>query len=372
LALRASKWRVLVVSSKWDRCYVPIYEASARGRPARLLKTLMTNACGNECLYCPLRAFSAKEKVAWRPEKLAWVALKLWRRGKIDGVFLSSSIPADPDKVMELELETARLLRARGFTGYIHLRLMPGASRELIAEAAELADRIGVNFEAPRQDIFAEICPDKGSFMSDIVKRMEWAREEADKVRRMAPDGPGFCRAGLDTQLVVGAVDDNDLDFIFMAEWLYRELGLKRVYFSGFEPISGTPLADKPACPKRRILRLYQASFLLRDYGVGADELVELVGPDGLLPDRDPKLALAELQAWRFPVDPNTASFHELVRVPGIGPSAAKAILSEREKGKEVRDFWDLVRLLGFKRASLAARYLDVERRGLRAWHQAK
>ena len=361
-----------MLSSRWDHCYVPVYEASARERPARLLKTLMTNACGNECLYCPFRAFSAREKMAWRPEKLAWAALELWRRGRIDGVFLSSSIPADPDKVMELELETARLLRARGFTGYVHLRLMPGTSRGLVAEAAELADRIGVNFEAPTQDIFAEICPDKGSFTSDIVKRMRWAREEAERARRIAPDGPGFCRAGLDTQLVVGAVDDNDLDFIFMAEWLFREFGLRRVYFSGFEPIRGTPLSGRPACPRRRVLRLYQASFLLRDYGIRAEELAELVGPDGLLPDRDPKVALAELQAWRFPIDPNSAGFYELVRVPGIGPSAARAILSEREKGREIGDFWELARIVGFKRASLAARYLDIKGRGLWAWHQAK
>ena len=372
MALRASKWRVLVLSSRWDRCYVPVYEASARGRPAKLLKTLMTNACGNECLYCPFRAFSAREKLAWRPEKLARAALELWRRGRIDGVFLSSSIPADPDKAMELELEAARLLRARGFTGYVHLRLMPGVSRGLVAEAAELADRMGVNLEAPTQDIFAEICPDKGSFTGDILKRMRWAREEAERTGRRATDEPGFCRAGLDTQLVVGAVEDNDLDFIFTAERLFRELGLRRVYFSAFEPIPGTPLASRPACPRRRVLRLYQASFLLRDYGVGADELAELVGPDGRLPDKDPKLALAELQAWRFPVDPNTAGFHELVRVPGIGPSAAKRMLSEREAGREIRDFWDLVRILGFRRASLAARYLDVGRRGLGAWHQAK
>ena len=372
MALRASKWRVLVLSSKWDRCYVPIYEASARGRPARLLKTLMTNACGNECLYCPFRAFSAKEKMAWRPEKLAWAALELWKRGRINGVFLSSSIPADPDKVMELELETARLLRARGFMGYVHLRIMPGVSKELVEEAAGLADRMGVNLEAPSQDIFAEICPDKGSFMSDIIKRMRWAKEAMEKARQRDLRGPGSCRAGLDTQLVVGALNDNDLDFLFTTEWLYHELGLRRVYFSGFEPIPGTPLASRPACSRKRVLRLYQASFLLRDYGVRADELAELVGPDGLLPDRDPKLALAELQAWRFPLDPNTADFHELVRVPGIGPSAARTILSEREAGKEIKDFWDLVHILGFEKASLAARYLDIKRRGLGAWHQAK
>ena len=363
MPLRSSKWRVLIVSSKWDRCYVPVYEAVGRGRPVPLLKTLMTNACANECLYCALRARSAKEKLAWKPERLVSVALRLWRTGRIEGVFLSSSIPSDPDKAMELELAAARLLRARGFTGYLHLRIMPGASRHLVAEAVDLADRTGVNLEAPTPDLFAEICPDKGSFRSDVLKRMEWAREEAD---RLAREGPvrrwGACRAGLDTQLVVGAVEDNDLDFLFTSEWLFRELGLRRVYFSPFEPLPGTPLAGREPCPKRRVLRLYQASFLLRDYGVSADELAELVGPDGRLPDKDPKVALAELQADRFPVDPNTAGFWDLVRVPGIGPKAAERIISEREAGRELRDFWDLARILGFKRASLAARYLDLRR----------
>ncbi len=366
------KWRVLLLASKWDRCYVPLYEASARGCRVRLLKTLMTNSCRNECLYCPLRCLSAQEKRAWRPDKLAGIAVKLWREGIIEGVFLSSSIPRDPDSSVELELETARALRSMGFTGYMHLRLMPGVSRHLVAEAAELADRMGVNLEAPSADVFEEICPDKGSFREDILKRMEWAKEEAERAAREAGSRPyGACRAGLDTQMVVGAVEDSDLDFLSTTEWLFKRLGLRRVYFSPFEPVRGTPLEGREPCPRSRVLRLYQASFLLRDYGISSAELGELVGPDGRLPDRDPKVALAELQADRFPLDPNSAGFWELVRVPGIGPVAAKRILALRARGQEIRDVWDLARIIGLKRAVVAARYLDLKGRGLGAYTSA-
>ncbi len=353
------KWKLLVLASRWDRCYVPIYEASAGGRRVRLLKTLMTNKCRNECLYCAFRCSSARVKMAWRPEKLASIALRLWREGKIEGVFLSSSIPKDPDSSVELELETARLLRSMGFTGYIHLRLMPGTSRHLIREAVELADRTGVNLEAPDEDLFRELCPDKGSFRTDVLKRLEWVASEARQVGRPGERAYGACRAGIDTQLVVGALDDNDIDYIYITDWLFRKLGLRRVYFSPFEPIEGTPLEGRRPCPKRRVLRLYQASFLLRDYGIRAWELCELVR-DGRLPDEDPKEALAKLEPGRFPLDPNSAGYWELVRVPGIGPSAARRILALRSSGREIRDFWDLAALLGPARAKKAARYLDL------------
>ncbi|OYT52044.1 radical SAM protein [Candidatus Bathyarchaeota archaeon ex4484_135] len=359
------KWKVLVLASRWDRCYVPLYEASAGGRKVRLLKTLMTNSCRSECLYCPLRCLSAREKRAWKPDKLARVAVRLWREGTIEGVFLSSSIPRDPDSSVELELEAVRALRSMGFTGYVHLRLMPGTSRHLVREAVELADRVGVNLEAPDESLFDQICPDKGSFRTDILKRLEWAAEEARSLAQGARRRPyGACRAGLDTQVVVGVLEDNDLDFIYMTDWLFRKLNLRRVYFSPFEPVKGTPLEDRPPCPRKRVLRLYQASFLLRDYGVRAWELAELV-QDGRLPDEDPKVALAKLQADRFPVNPNTADFWELVRVPGIGPSAAKEIIALRESGKTVRDFWDLAALIGRERARRAIRYLDLEYPGL-------
>jgi len=172
--------------------------------------------------------------------------------------------------------------------------------------------------------------------------------------------------------MIVGATEDSDLEFLATIDWLYKELGLRRVYLSPFTPVLGTPLEGRSPCPPRRVLRLYQASFLLRDYGIALEELLELLGPDGRLPDGDPKVLLAEAQAGRFPVDPNEASYWELLRVPGIGPSSAKRIMALRESGREIRDFWDLVALVGRKRALRAIRYLDLGRAGLSAYTTGK
>jgi len=360
LSWSGPKWRVLVLGARWDKCYVPIYEASGRGRRIPLLKTLMVNSCRNECLYCALRCRSARQKAAWEPLKLARVAMRLWREGRIEGIFLSSSIPSDPDSVVELELEATRALRDMGFTGYVHLRLMPGTSRYLVEEAVRLADRVGVNLEAPTRDMFNELCPDKGSFREDVLKRLSWAKRAMDEAHREGKAQYGACRAGLDTQMIVGALEDSDLEFLVAMDWLYRELGLRRVYLSPFRPIKGTPLEAREACSLKRVLRLYQASFLLRDYGIRLDELVDILGSDGRLPDEDPKAALARAQAGRFPLDPNVASYWELLRVPGIGPSSAKRILALRSSGVELRDFWDLVAILGQEGARRAMPYLDL------------
>jgi len=157
------KWQYLTLMCRWDRCLIPVYRASAGSRYVPLLKTLLSSICRNECKYCELRRGAKRPRISWEPEELAHVAMNLWRNGRIRGVFLSSSVDRDPDHATYLVVETARILREEGFSGYIHLRLMPGCSRYLIEEAARLADRIGLNLEAPSEDIFDEICPDKGS-----------------------------------------------------------------------------------------------------------------------------------------------------------------------------------------------------------------
>jgi len=268
---------------------------------------------------------------------------------------------------MERQLEVLRLLREMGFTGYIHLRVMPGVSRHQIQEAARLADRLGVNLEAPEEAMFMEICPDKGRFKDDILKRLAWIVDEARRARveaREAGVNVGHARAGVDTQLIVGATDDNDLQHLKATERLYRRLGLRRVYYSGFEPIPHTPLEGRRPCPISREHRLYQASFLLRDYGFSVEELREIMDDEGFLPNVDPKLAFAKVHPDLFPIDLNTATYHEILRIPHVGPVTARKILKAREVTR-IRSLADLERVLGPTLAWRIQRYISLSDRRL-------
>jgi predicted DNA-binding helix-hairpin-helix protein len=271
--------------------------------------------------------------------------------GVIKGLFLSSAVWKDPDSTVEKELESIQCLRELGYTGYVHLRLMPGMSRYLIKETVKLADRIGVNLEAPTSEIFSEICPDKGDFKTDVLKRLEWICKEARKVSRR--EEWGHSKAGVDTQVVVGAVSDTDEQYLRLTDWLYRKLGLRRVYYSGFEPIPGTPLEKQKPCSPSREYRLYQASFLLRDYGFRLSDLLSIL-KEGYLPNIDPKLAFAKKNPDLFPIDLNEAEKLDLMKVPGIGPVTATKIIKAREKVK-IRYFSDLEKIVG---KSLAKRIM--------------
>jgi len=364
---KRDKWYFLTLSAKWDRAVVPIYEAVARGKCVPLLKTLLTSQCKNDCKYC---AFSAERKclrTAWMPQKLAEITMHLWNQGKIRGLFLSSSVAKDPDYITEKQLEVLTNLRNMGYSGYIHLRVMPGTSRHYIKEAVKLADRIGVNLEAPNSDIFDELCPDKGGFEEAILKRLNWIVEEIKSLKRKGETKKrkfGFSKAGIDTQLIVGAVEDNDLQHIRTTEWLYKKLGLRRVYYSGFEPIPQTPLEKKFPCPPWREYRLYQASFLIRDYGITSKELEILMNDKGFLPNIDPKQILAEINSEIFPLDLNTATFYEIVRIPHIGPITAKKILKAR-KMKPIKYSEDLEKILGLSLTRKILRYVEVKDKSL-------
>jgi predicted DNA-binding helix-hairpin-helix protein len=286
------------------------------------------------------------------------------------GLFLSSSVLGDPDYITEKQLEVLRILRKTEYTGYIHLRVMPGVSRNYITEAVELADRVGINLDAPNREIFSDLCPDKGGFKEAILKRLDWI---VDEVRRAKPEAAeskfGFGKAGVDTQMIVGAVSDNDWQYIQTTDRLYKKLGLKRVYYSGFEPVPNTPLEKQSACPPSREYRLYQSSFLIRDYGFTVGAFSQIVNDEGFLPNTDPKLVFAKMNPDMFPIDLNTATYYEIVRIPHVGPLTARKIINARKNAK-IRYPSDLEGVLGAGLARRINRYVELKYRKLTDFSQ--
>lgn len=355
---RAEKWQLLRLGAKWDRAVVPIYEAAAGGKKCPLFKTLLTSHCKNECKYCAFRCGRNQQKDTWDPKELAKVTVHLYKTGKIKGLFLSSSVLKDPDYTVEKELDAIRALRTMGYTGYIHLRLMPGTSRYLTQEAVRLADRVGINLEAPTKAIFGDLCPDKGGFYNDIVKRLEWIVEEVKRLDRHAAKC-GFSKAGIDTQMIVGAVQDADKQFLEATSWLYPKLGLRRVYYSGFEPVPRTPLENNVSCSPSREYRLYQASFLIRDYGFRLEDFNQIMTDDGFLPNIDPKRAFASANPDIFPVDLNMADRPQLLRIPNVGPLTADKLLEARNIAR-LNYLGDLEKVIGRGQARRIAPYVEL------------
>jgi predicted DNA-binding helix-hairpin-helix protein len=358
---KRDKWHLLRLGAQWDQNSVPIYEAAARGKCVPLLKTLQTNRCKNECAYCAFQAKRNIQRIDWKPKKLAAITVHLRKTGKIRGLFLSSSVLKDPDFVMEEQLETIRQLRSVHFTGYIHLRLMPGVSKHCIREAVELADRVGINLEAPNKSIFSELCPDKGGLKEAVLKRLDWLIDETRRAKeRKSKPNFGFIKAGIDTQMIVGAVDDNDWEHLQATEWLYKKLELKRVYYSAFEPLQQTRLEKHRACPPSREHRLYQSSFLIKDYGWTTDTFAPIVNDDGFLPNADPKLAVAMMNRDMFPMELNNASYNDILRIPRVGPITAKRILKAR-KTRKIRYFSDLEQTVGVHLARRIRRFVELK-----------
>jgi len=199
-------------------------------------------------------------------------------------------------------------------------------------------------------------------FNEAVLKRLTWILEEvarAKNERETAGLRFGYGKAGVDTQMIVGAVDDNDWQYLQVTEWLYKRNDLKRVYYSGFEPIAHTPLEKRKACPSSREHRLYQCSFLIQNYGFKTDSLAKVVDDEGFLTDTDPKLALAEANNDMFPLDLNTATYFEIVQIPRVGPLTAKKILAARKIFK-INYSADLERVVGAKLTQSIRRYVDL------------
>ncbi len=342
---RKDKLLVLGESAQWDLCCTNacvggthgpggvrgaagrwVYPAALPdGRTVNLFKVLMSNDCRNDCAYCSARCSAKHQRETFEPEELARVFLDLHRRRIAQGMFLSSGIHRDSDTTMDRMLAVGELLRGKhGFTGFLHMKVLPGASFDRAERAAELADRISINLEAPNRRALSQVCPDK-DFDTDLMRRMEWIGKFVGRSDTRAKAHT--------TQFVIGAADESDRDVLSTVTRLYDRLNLQRAYYSAFQPLAQSPLSDKPASPLLREHRLYQCDYLFRRYGFGMDEV--LFDEDGLLPlDTNPKQLWADAHPECFPVEVNTAPRATLLRVPGIGPKAAGRIIRMRRKAK--------------------------------------
>ena len=310
------------------------------GKRVELLKVLMTNACENDCLYCAQRASRDGRRTRFEPAELAKLFDDLRRARRVQGIFLSSAICNGPHRSMERMIDTIEIIRRRyDFAGYVHLKILPGSQRAAVERAVQLADRVSVNLEAPTAEHLARLSGTK-DFADDLVTRLRWASEEVTASSYGPRPKVGGGRGGVTTQFVVGAAQECDQQVVGMASRLYRQLGLRRAYYSAFQPVSDTPLADLPPAPAWREHRLYQSDWLLRQYGFSFGELV--FDADGNLPrEADPKLIWAKSHPEWFPVEVNRASQRQLLRVPGMGPRSVQRILALRHESK-FRDLRDL------------------------------
>ncbi len=340
----------------------------ANGPKAQLLRILMTNACSFNCHYCPMRRDRTLPRTLLKPAEIVRVFLDAFTRGWCSGLFLSTAIPGRPTKVMDDLIEVLELLRVKyKFAGYIHVKIVPGADDAQIERITALATRVSLNLETPCGETLAPIAPDK-SFDTSIItlqrarKRVvDTQMEERDGKRRdvLLPGGA----AGMTMQFVVGATSDSDQTLLNKTSELYRDGGIHHAQFSAFRPIRDTPMENVKATPALREHRLYQADHLMRRYRYGGDEIV--FGNDGNLPlANDPKVTWALAHPERFPMELKTASYSELLRVPGIGPIVARKIVSLR-RSTFIRGLSDL-RKLGAA-ADRAAGFLTIGGRLLRS-----
>lgn len=324
------KARVLSESGRFDSCGPKkcevnikeglggVYYAKAEHKDCKIFKTLMDNSCSYDCKYCPNHLHSAKNKISYEPIELAKLFMHLHKTIAVNGLFLSSAINSDPNKSSQRMLEAIKIIRRQhNFRGYIHFKVLPGVSKDIIKEASEYSDRMSINIEAPNKDILNSLCSCK-DFKIDILRRQAWIKNLD-------------LSSGQTTQIML-TKHSTDKEVLRMTQWDYEAFNLKRVYFSGFKPVKGTELEHYPKEPKSRELHLYNIDYLVRNYNYDFKEFYEIMN-DGMLPNIDPKLAIAKKE-FNNRLDVNNATVSELIRVPGIGNKTAKKIIEQKGKIK--------------------------------------
>ena len=337
------------INSPAPACFNPKEKDQAFVHPAQLpngqkimlLKTLLSSACERDCFYCPFRAGRDFRRATFKPAEFAGLFSKLNQSGVAEGVFLSSGVAGGGIRTMDKLLDTADILRKKHqYKGYLHLKIMPGSEKDQVYRAMQLADRVSVNLEAPSTERLAKLAPHK-IFMEELLRPLKWVEE----IRRTVPAYKFWNGRwpSTVTQFVAGGSDESDLELLTTTSWLNKNVRLKRAYFSAFHPIRDTPLENKPAVDPMREHRLYQASFLLRDYGFDLEDL-PFTDTSNLPLNADPKQAWAQIYLLNKPIEINKAGKQELIRIPGIGLKGAEAILTARRLSK-LRDLSSLKKL---------------------------
>lgn len=316
------KLSILGTQSSFDLCAPPslegfggrlpgIYYAWSRGCRVPLLKVLYANQCTRGCRYCAFSTSVDNPRVKFEIDELVRLFLDLNEKGAVRGLFLSSAIPGCPDDIMEEMIAVAQRLRRKEFSGYIHLKILPGTHPDLAKKARMVASRVSINFEVPREDKLRLIAPRK-SIRREILPLLP------------------IIKGSFTTQFVVGPAGEKDIELLEAVQWLKKRYKLRRAYFKAFEPIPGTPLGHNPPGSRRRQLRLYQAEHLVRCYGFSAHGLV---GRDGNLDlEIEPKTLWAMRNPQFFPLELEKAGYSQLLRVPGIGPRIASSIIKVRRE----------------------------------------
>ena len=353
----AAKYDVACTSSGVDRAGVKgglgsaaacgiCHSFASDGRCISLLKVLMSNVCAYDCAYCLNRRTNETMRATFRPRELADLTISFYRRNYIEGLFLSSAVVGSPDYTCELMLQTLRILRVEyRFGGYIHVKAIPGADDALIRALGLLADRMSVNIELPSNESLTRLAPQKTkeNILAPMTHIRDGIRENAHDLVRYR-SAPRFVPGGQSTQMIIGATPESDRQILRLTEGLYRKYALKRVFYSAYIPLveDRSLPALNTAPPLLREHRLYQADWLLRVYGVTAEEILADAHPD-FNPQLDPKCNWAVNHPEEFPVEVNRAPYEKLLRVPGIGVTSAKRILRARRTAK--LDFDGLRRL---------------------------
>ena len=295
---------------------------SSDGRCISLLKILLTNSCIYDCKYCLNRKSNNVRRAMFTPEEICRITINFYRRNYIEGLFLSSGIIKSPDYTMELLIETILMLRNKyHFNGYIHAKAIPGASELLLKKLGSIVDRLSANVELPTENGLKLLAPNKEG-------------KKVDKIMNYVKDNHSrkFVPAGQSTQMIIGATKESDLDIMSKSSNMYDKYNLKRIFYSAYIPVNKDNLLPNLVTPPLvRENRLYQADWLLRFYNFKVEDLLNVSNPNfNVLVD--PKTDWALLHLDEFPIEINSCSYYEILKIPGVGVKSAKRIISSRRQ----------------------------------------